>query len=156
MHYHLVFVGKTIFPEAQKGIQRYIGRLRHYAQVTEHVVRGARIGPRSNPQRIKEDDSARILRLVKTGGSLILWDQRGTQMDSPGLARFLARYAARGKPHLWLAVGGPLGFSPELFQRADHVLSLSLMTFPHDLARLLVVEQLYRAHTILRGEPYHK
>jgi 23S rRNA (pseudouridine1915-N3)-methyltransferase len=86
----------------------------------------------------------------------MVWDQRGREMDSPAFAQFLETLQNRGTSHLWMVIGGPLGVSERLLEQAHQVVALSKMTFPHDLARLLVLEQLYRAYTILKGEPYHK
>jgi len=77
-------------------------------------------------------------------------------LDSVGFARLLQRIRDEGISRTWMVIGGPLGISPKLLEEANTTLSLSRMTFPHDLARLMVVEQLYRAFSILKGEPYHK
>lgn len=156
MQFHLVFVGKTSFPEASTGIRRYLDRLRHYGRFETHTVKAEKIDRKSNEQLIRNRECDRILKLVGDARPLVVWDERGRQLNSPGLARFIAKLETAGTAKLWMVVGGPLGLTSQLRQRADHALSLSLMTFPHDLARLLVVEQIYRAFTILRGEPYHK
>jgi len=78
------------------------------------------------------------------------------ELDSVGLAGFLERLRAEGVAKVWMVTGGPLGVSPKLLETANSVLALSRMTFPHDIARLVLAEQLYRAFTILRNEPYHK
>jgi 23S rRNA (pseudouridine1915-N3)-methyltransferase len=96
------------------------------------------------------------MKLVDGQGHLMVCAQSGREFDSPGLARFMERLNDSGISELWIAVGGPVGVSPGLLTSADMVLSLSKMTFPHDLARLMLVEQLYRAFTIIRREPYHK
>ena len=83
-------------------------------------------------------------------------EQNGKEIDSVALAEFLEDRRTGGTSRMWMVIGGPLGVSQTLLLRADFVLSLSRMTFPHDLARLMVMEQLYRAFTILKGEAYHK
>jgi len=156
MHLHLVFIGKTAFADLETGIKRYHERLRHYLPAHIHILKAERIPPRGAEAPPKEREAERVLKLVGKKGCLIIWDQNGTQLDSVALAGFLDDRRSSGVPELWMVLGGPLGVSQKLLQRADFVLSLSRMTFPHDLARLMVMEQLYRAFTILKGEAYHK
>ena len=153
---HLVFVGKTSFPEIDAGINRYRERLRHYSPTQIHIVKAEKIGKKAPEDKIKELEGERILKLVGESGHLLVWDQRGKQLDSIGFARFLQKIKHQGVSDLWMVVGGPLGAAPALLERANSVLSLSRLTFPHDLARLLVTEQLYRGFCILEGTPYHK
>lgn len=158
LHLHLIFVGKTSFAEVDSGVQRYIDRLRHYVSVDIHIVKAEKISP-GNPgseDTAKERESERILKLLGKQDHLIAWDQRGRQLDSVSFARLFERLGNEGVSDVWLVIGGPVGLSRKLIERANTVLSLSKMTFPHDLARFIVVEQLYRAFTILKGEPYHK
>jgi len=156
MRLHLVFVGKTSFPEIDAGINRYVERLRHYAPTRIHIVRAEKIGKKASEDNIREIEAERILKLVGASGHLLVWDQRGRQFDSIGFARFLEKIRNQGMPDLWMVVGGPLGAAPALLERANSVLSLSRLTFPHDLARLVIAEQLYRGFCILDGTPYHK
>lgn len=156
MHVHLVFVGKTNLPEIETGIQRYFQRLQHYFPATIEVVKPEKITRKISEESVREAEGERILKLVGNQGHLIVWDQRGRQMESTALAHFWEGLILSGHKTVWMVIGGPLGISSRLLQQAHTVLSLSKMTFPHDVARLLVVEQLYRAATILKGEPYHK
>ncbi|SMC22467.1 23S rRNA (pseudouridine1915-N3)-methyltransferase [Desulfacinum hydrothermale DSM 13146] len=155
MKIHLIFVGKTVFPEMEDGIQRYLDRLQHYAPVQVHVVKPEKMGKKMDADRVKEKEGQKILHLPRPQDTLIAWDERGRQMTSGEFADLLSRMQLSSWD-LWMAVGGPLGLSDEVRRKANHILSLSKMTLPHDLARLVIVEQLYRAFTILRGEPYHK
>ncbi|MGA7878080.1 MAG: 23S rRNA (pseudouridine(1915)-N(3))-methyltransferase RlmH [Desulfoferrobacter sp.] len=152
----MVFVGKTSFPEIDAGINRYVERLRHYAPTRIHIVRAEKIGKKASEDKIREIEGERILKLVGASGHLLVWDQRGRQLDSIGFARFLEKIRNQGMPDLWMVIGGPLGTAPALLERANSVLSLSRLTFPHDLARLVIAEQLYRGFCILDGTPYHK
>ena len=156
MRLGLVFIGKTSFPEMEQGVQRYLDRLRHYVTLDLHYVRAEKITRKSADGLIRERESERILSLTGGKDPLIVWDERGLQLDSVAFARFMERLQHQGSSKVWMVIGGPLGVSPQLRERAHSVLSLSRMTFPHDVARLLVAEQLYRAFTILKGEPYHK
>lgn len=156
MELHLVVVGKTAFPEIESGIKRYLDRLVHYAPTRMHVVRAEKIGKNVAEEKVRQIESERIQKLVNTGGRLVVWDRQGKQLSSTGFAEFLQRLRDDGTSTLWMVIGGPLGLSSSFLKQADTVLSLSEMTFPHDIARLLVVEQIYRGFTILEGTPYHK
>jgi 23S rRNA (pseudouridine1915-N3)-methyltransferase len=156
MHLHLVFIGKTAFPELETGLGRYLDRLRFYIPAQIHVVKTQKISPKAGEEAVKEKEAERVLKLLGKRDFLVIWDQRGKHLDSLGFARLLDQFRSNGISELWMLIGGHLGVSQRLLERADCVLSLSKMTFPHDLARLMVMEQLYRAFTILKGEPYHK
>ncbi|GLI33105.1 23S rRNA (pseudouridine(1915)-N(3))-methyltransferase RlmH [Desulforhabdus amnigena] len=156
MQLHLVFVGKTNFQEMDKGIQRYLDRLRHYARIEIHLVKAEKISSKIPETLVCEREGERILNLLNAQDYLVVWDIGGKQLDSNGFARFLEKLQNGGVASVWMVIGGPVGVSPEVLKRADCVLSLSRMTFPHDMARLMIAEQLYRAFTIIKGGPYHK
>ena len=156
MRLHLVFVGKTGLEELDVAIHRYVKRLQHYVPIEIHLVREEKIS-KSVPERlVQERESDRILDVVRDRGVLLVWDRLGRELNSEDLAAILQGLQNQGVGHVWVIVGGALGVSERLLKRANQVLALSRLTFPHDIARLLVVEQLYRAFTITRGEPYHK
>jgi 23S rRNA (pseudouridine1915-N3)-methyltransferase len=155
MKLHLVFVGKTAFSDIESAIDRYVERLRHYCPVEMHYIKAEKITS-SGDRLVRERESERILKLAGRQGRLIVWDQSGRELDSVELSKFMEKLISAAVSDLWMAVGGPLGVSCKLLKAAHDVLSLSRMTFPHDLARLMIVEQLYRALTILKGEPYNK
>ncbi|MDY0040659.1 MAG: 23S rRNA (pseudouridine(1915)-N(3))-methyltransferase RlmH [Desulforhabdus sp.] len=156
MRIELIFVGKTSLPEIDEGIKRYLERLRHYIPAHVHIVKPEKISKKTTEQKVRQLEGERILRVVEAGGHLLVWDQRGTNLDSIAFARLLERLKNQSTPRLWTVIGGPVGLSEAVIERADSVISLSKMTFPHDLARLVVLEQLYRAFTIIEGIPYHK
>jgi 23S rRNA (pseudouridine1915-N3)-methyltransferase len=156
MRIHLVFVGKTAFGDIESAIGRYLERLQHYCRVEVLYVRAERITGAVADRFVRERESERILKLAGRQGYLIVWDQGGCQLDSKGLSKLMEKLSASAVSDLWMAVGGPVGVSPQLLENARLVLSLSKMTLPHDLARLMLVEQLYRAFTIIKGEPYNK
>jgi 23S rRNA (pseudouridine1915-N3)-methyltransferase len=108
------------------------------------------------PQQVMEEEGKRLLARVPTGAEVVALDRKGSQWSSERLAQYLEELAIRSSPGAAFLIGGALGLSGEVLDRASHRLSLSALTFPHELARLVVAEQLYRAGTILRGEPYHK
>jgi len=156
MRLNLVFVGKTGFPEVETGISRYIERLRHYIPTEVHVVKAEKMAAKSIPATLQEREAERILKLVEKQDRLVVWDRKGRELDSPGLASLCERMMNEGVPGVWMVIGGPSGVSSRLIGQAHAILSLSRMTFPHDLARLMIAEQLYRAFTILKNEPYHR
>lgn len=156
MRLHLVFVGKTGLEELDVAIHRYVKRLQHYVPIEIHLIREEKIS-KSVPERlVQERESDRILAVARDRGVLLVWDRLGRELNSEDLAAILQGLQNQGVGHVWVIVGGALGVSERLLTRANQVLALSRLTFPHDIARLLVVEQLYRAFTITRGEPYHK
>jgi 23S rRNA (pseudouridine1915-N3)-methyltransferase len=118
----------------------YAERLSHYA--TLHVI----------PCR----DEREALSNVKAGDFVVLLDSGGSEQSSEELAKFISGHRMRGTKRLVFFIGGPEGIKKEVRARADHSLSLSRMTFPHELAQAILLEQLYRAHSIIKGEPYHK
>jgi 23S rRNA (pseudouridine1915-N3)-methyltransferase len=154
--FHCVFVGKTRFPDLDVAIQRYLDRLAHYVPIQVHTVKAEKITPKVREDEVRNRETQRVLKLAGKGSCLVVWDEKGRQFSSVELAHFLDRLVQQANADVWMIMGGALGVSPQLREEAHAVLSLSRMTFPHDMARLLVVEQLYRAFSILRGDPYHK
>jgi 23S rRNA (pseudouridine1915-N3)-methyltransferase len=156
MRIHLVFVGKTAFGDVESAIDRYLERLRHYCPVEIHYIKAEKITAAVGDRLVRKRESERILKLAGRRGHLIVLDQTGRELDSRGLSKLMQKLIASAVSDLWMAVGGPVGLSCELLQSAHDALSLSKMTLPHDLARLVLVEQLYRALTIIKGEPYNR
>jgi 23S rRNA (pseudouridine1915-N3)-methyltransferase len=156
MRIHLIFVGKTAFRDIESAIDRYLERLRHYCQIEIHHIKAEKITSAAGSQLIQARESERIVKLAGRQGQLIVWDRGGREIDSIGLSKLIEKLLGSAVSDLWMAVGGPVGVSSQLLKTANDVLSLSRMTFPHDLARLMVVEQLYRAMTIINGEPYSR
>ena len=104
----------------------------------------------------KREEAAMLEKSLGEGAILILLDERGKALDSPAFANLLGRYRDQGKRELTIAIGGADGLDPALYERADAVVNLGSMTWPHQLVRILIAEQLYRAVTILSGHPYHR
>lgn len=152
---HCVLVGKTQFPGLDVAIQHYLGRVAHYVPMEVQTVKAEKITPKVRDDEVRNREAQRILKLAGKGACLVVWDERGHQLSSVEFAHLLDRLM-QSSADIWMVTGGPLGVDPMLREAAHSVLSLSRMTFPHDLARLLIAEQLYRAFSILRGEPYHK
>ncbi|KEQ05382.1 23S rRNA (pseudouridine(1915)-N(3))-methyltransferase RlmH [Pseudorhizobium pelagicum] len=110
----------------------------------------------SNAETRKRDEAAALEKALPDGALLVLLDERGKSLDSEAFADTLGRFRDSGKRDLMVAVGGADGLDPALYARADMVLNLGSMTWPHQLVRILIAEQLYRAVTILSGHPYHR
>lgn len=151
----LMAVGKTTQPIIRQGIDQYLGRLRHYLPVDIEIIADVKRTAALTFEKQKEMEGEAMLRRIEPGDRLILLDENGKEMTSREFAQFMEKQMASGVKRLVFAVGGPYGFSPAVYQRADSKLSLSRMTFNHEMVRLFFAEQLYRAQTILRGEPYH-
>lgn len=110
----------------------------------------------SNAETRKREEAAMLQKTLGEGSVLILLDERGKALDSEAFANLLGTYRDQGKRDLMIAIGGADGLDPALYDRADLILCLGKMTWPHQLVRILVAEQLYRAVTILAGHPYHR
>ena len=149
----LLVVGKTTSAELIRLIDEYVGRLRHYVPFDLAVLPELRNTRNLSETQQKEQEGEAILRAAE-GQFLILLDEHGKEYRSIDFAAQLQRWMNSGR-NITFVVGGPYGFSQAVYARADAQISLSKMTFSHQMIRLLFTEQLYRAFTILRGEPYH-
>jgi 23S rRNA (pseudouridine1915-N3)-methyltransferase len=110
----------------------------------------------SNPETRKREEAAALDKALPDGAVLVILDERGKALDSQAFADVIGRYRDNGKRDLMLAIGGADGLDPELRSRADLTVNLGTMTWPHQLVRILIAEQLYRTVTILSGHPYHR
>jgi 23S rRNA (pseudouridine1915-N3)-methyltransferase len=156
MKIYLVFVGKTRELYLREGIENFLGRLRRYVQVEVKTVRSERLTRESQATRVVAAESQKVAAAVPRDAHLVVLDRQGKQMSSEGLAYWWQRLEQAGCRKLCFAVGGVLGFSNELRSQAQTLLALSKMTYTHEMSRLILLEQLYRACTIMRGEKYHK
>ena len=155
----LLTVGKIKESYLEAGIREYVKRLSRYCklEILEVADEKTPDGASENLERqIREKEGKRLLNLIKPDAYVITLEIQGKQLSSPELARKLARLGVEGVSHIMLVIGGSLGLSDEVIKRADFHLSFSAMTFPHQLARVMLCEQVYRALQILRGAPYHK
>ncbi|MBQ1874947.1 MAG: 23S rRNA (pseudouridine(1915)-N(3))-methyltransferase RlmH [Paludibacteraceae bacterium] len=154
MKIHLLLVGKTTNRELDTLISDYQDRLRHYVNLEMVVIPELRNTKSLSESQQKQREGELILQTVPAQADMVLLDEHGAEFRSLELAQWLQKKLASGRD-LWLVVGGPYGFSEAVYERANGKLSISRLTFSHQMIRLLVVEQLYRAMTILRGENYH-
>lgn len=151
----LIAVGRTTKPIVRQGVDEYLGRLRHYLQVEEKIIPDVKHSASLTATRQKELEGAAILEAVNPTDCVVLLDENGREMTSREFAAYIERHMVSGIKRLAFVVGGPYGFSPDVYARANAKLSLSRMTFNHEMVRMFFVEQLYRAQTILHNEPYH-
>jgi 23S rRNA (pseudouridine1915-N3)-methyltransferase len=149
---HLVFVGKTTEKYLLEGMDDFINRLSRYASVTVDVVKASTI---RDIKKAMEEEEKNILARLLPGDYLVILDEKGSEMTSRLLAGRVQKWMAEGRNRIVFIIGGAFGIAPSLKTKADFKLSLSLLTFTHQMIRLLLVEQLYRAMTILRNEKYH-
>ena len=131
----------------------YRNRLKHYANV--EIVELNKRQKANTPAVIKNKDAESLLKQIQSGDYVVLLDEKGKQLTSEKFASFLQHRMNHSSKGLVFIIGGPYGFDQMLYDRADNLLSLSKMTFTHDMVRVILFEQLYRAFTILRGEKYH-
>ncbi len=149
----IISVGKMRDKRWKKLAREYEKRLEHYrpTDVVEVRESGA-----SNPAARRSEEGGAILQAIPGGAIVVALDEKGDETTSEDFAKWIDRRMVTGTRHLAFAVGGPEGLSDSVRDRADRTLALSRMTFPHEMARVVLAEQLYRAMTIIRGEPYHR
>lgn len=151
----LILIDKTHDAYLETGCSLYAKRLGNYVN-TELLTIPVNKATRQRSQEEQKSEEARlILRELKNEDELVLLDEQGSSYSSRQFANFLQQKQNASLKRLVFVVGGPFGFDPSLYQRANHTLSLSKMTFSHQMVRLFFLEQLYRAYTILKGEKYH-
>lgn len=155
MKIQLLFTGKTRFSFIREGIEVYRQRLIHYTDFQIRELPELKNSGSWPEHKVKGEEGKNILKAIDPGDFVILLDERGRHLDSLAFAGLLEKQQYGSVRTVLYVVGGPYGFAGEVYQRADLKLSLSRMTFSHQLVRLIFLEQLYRAFTIIRGEAYH-
>lgn len=155
----LLTVGKLKEPYWKDALSEYQKRLSRFADLSLVEVADEKTPDGAGPaleERIKETEGERLLARIPSGAYVITLEIQGKALSSPELAQTLQSLALRGHSHFCFVIGGSLGLSQAVCQRADLALSFSRLTFPHQLMRIILLEQLYRAFKINAGEPYHK
>lgn len=150
----LLFVGKTTDAHIDILCQEYLRRLTHYLPVKVQIIPELRNTKALTPEQQKQAEGELILRAVPQSAELILLDEHGREYRSMEFAQVMQKKMSSGRD-IFFVIGGPYGFSQSVHDRANGKISLSQMTFSHQMVRLFLIEQIYRAMTILRGEPYH-
>jgi len=151
----LLVIGKTDTPYLTEGINEYVKRLNHYVNFEIEVIPDIKKNKKISIELQKSQEGELILLKNIPGKELHLFDEKGKTFTSRTLAGFLEKKMASGLKELVLVIGGPYGFSSKVYEQAKSKISLSSLTFSHQMVRLMCVEQVYRAFTILKGEPYH-
>ena len=155
MNIDLLVVGKTDSAEIQSLVATYLKRLNFYTRVTLVTLPDLKNTRNISAESQKRQEGELLMRQFADGDYVVLLDEKGAEMRSVEFSMWLQKRMNSGLRRLCFVIGGPYGFSPKVYERADGRLSLSAMTFSHQMVRLIFVEQLYRAMTILNGGPYH-
>ncbi len=151
----LIFVGKTVKPFLIAAENEYDKRLKRYVKVEEVIIPELKNASKLSENEIKTKEGVLILEKIISSDEVVLLDDKGTQFTSIQMSEWINKLQVSGKKNIVFIVGGAYGFSEEVYQRAQQKLSLSQLTFSHQMVRMIFKEQLYRCYTILKGEPYH-
>ena len=155
MNIELIVVGKTDMKEVEALVTMYTKRLNHYVRFAITTIADVRNTKKLSEAEQKRLEGEAILKLITDSDHLMLLDEHGAEYRSIEFADMLQRRMLSGTKRLVFLIGGPYGFSDAVYQRANSKISLSKMTFSHQIVRAIFTEQLYRAFTILKNEPYH-
>lgn len=151
----LIVVGRTVERYLQTGIDEYSSRLGHYGRFDLAVIPDLKNAKNLSEAQIRKTEGEQILNQLTTSDHVVLLDERGAMRSSPQMAEWMQSIMNRGIKRLVFVIGGAYGFADEVYARANEKMSLSPMTFSHQMVRMIFAEQLYRAHTILNNQPYH-
>jgi 23S rRNA (pseudouridine1915-N3)-methyltransferase len=155
MKAELWVIGNTSFPYLKEGTTIYEKRLKHYLPFEYSVIPDVKNAKNRTKEQLKTKEGELILKKLDKGDWLILLDEGGKEFSSVKFAKYMESMLQLSHKRLIFVIGGAYGFSSEVYQRSNAKISLSKMTFSHQMVRLFVLEQLYRAMTILRNQPYH-
>lgn len=149
-------VGKTVEEYLKTGTSLYEGRISHYAPFSVETIPDLKNAKSMKEDEIKKAEGKAVLERIQPSELLMLLDEKGKEFSSQEFALYIQKIGiSAGNRQITFLIGGPYGFSDEVYARANGKISLSRMTFSHQMVRLIFLEQLYRAFTILKGEPYH-
>jgi len=151
----LITIGKTDNKQLTSLIDGYIKRLGYYIKFSLDIIPDIKNSKNLSEVQQKQKEGELILKKISTTDTLILLDENGKQFDSVDFSSYLQKHMNSGIKQLVFVIGGPYGFSEDVYKKSNGKLSLSKMTFSHQMIRLFFIEQLYRGFTILRNEPYH-
>ncbi len=151
----LIAIGKTDDKKLIELTEVYIKRLKHYVGFSFEIIPDIKKAKNLSEAQQKQLEGEEILKRTQTSDALVLLDEKGKTYTSVKFSQYLQKHMNSGLKNLIFVIGGPYGFSEEIYARANGKVSLSSMTFSHQMVRLFVVEQIYRGFTILKNEPYH-
>ncbi|MFZ4860806.1 23S rRNA (pseudouridine(1915)-N(3))-methyltransferase RlmH [Sphingobacterium sp. Mn56C] len=155
MKISLICIGKTDDKYIQEGIDKYLKRLKHYVTFTITVIPDIKNVKNMSEAQQKEKEGEMFLKQIGNQDFLVLLDEHGKEFRSVEFSNYLEQKMLASVQHMVFLIGGPYGFSEAVMARANFKISLSKLTFSHQMVRLFFVEQVYRAFSIMRGEPYH-
>jgi len=155
MKINIVVIGKTDDKYIQEGLKKYGERLRHYVSFEYHELPDVKKSRNLSNDRQKRMEGEALINSIRPGDYVVLLDERGKMFSSREFSGYIEKRMVSGTRRMLFFIGGPYGFSDEVYEKANDKISLSKMTFPHQLVRLVFFEQLYRAMTIMKNEPYH-
>lgn len=155
MKVKLLGIGKTDADHIIQGVKEYEKRLKHYIPYESLFIPDLKNSKNLSESQQKDKEGELIKGQIKETDMVVLLDENGTQLSSVEFAKFIEKQMVSGSKTMVFVIGGPYGFSNEVYQLAKTKISLSKMTFSHQMVRLIFTEQLYRAMTIIKGEPYH-
>jgi len=156
MKFRLIWVGSNADIEVRAGIERYRERIKHFYPIEVVEIAPEKGRQAKSDVAILHADSARLIAAIPQRGTTVVVDERGESLDSLRFSRWLERQTIDSPHGVNFVLGGDVGLDDAVRARADKVLSLSAMTLPHQIARLVLIEQIYRACTLMRNIPYHK
>ena len=151
----LLAIGKTDDAYILEGIEKYLKRLKHYIKFELIILPDIKNNKNLSEDEQKLKEAELFFKKIQNTDQLVLLDERGTEFTSLQYADYINKRMISSVQNLVFLIGGPYGFDQSIYQRANHKISLSKMTFSHQMIRLFFIEQVYRAFTILKGEPYH-
>lgn len=151
----MLTIGKTTISYINQGIYEYCKRLKRFLPFSIHELPDPRKSGKISESEQKEVEGDLILKNISDSDFVILLDERGKEFTSRGFADYMERLMGNGRKRALFIIGGPYGFSNRVYERADALISLSQMTFNHEMVRLFFTEQIYRAISIIHGLPYH-
>ena len=149
-------VGETKLSYLKEGEADYLKRIAHYVQLRSEWLKAPKLGKKETPDQIKKKEAEILASRLTHKAFLIALDVSGEPVSSEQFSEHLSDWMTTGVRELVFVIGGPYGLDSSILQKADWILSLSRMTFTHDMTRLILLEQIYRGLTILKGEKYHK
>jgi len=155
MKIELAVIGKTSIGYLKQGIDEYIKRLKHYVPFEIKYIDDIKNTKNISEDQQKRTEGAKILSLLDKSDFVVLLDEHGKEYTSMQYSSYIQKRMLSGAKKVVFVIGGPYGFSQEVYDRANDKISFSKMTFNHEMIRLIFIEQLYRAYTIINHEPYH-
>ena len=148
-------IGKSKFKFIEQGVEEYLKRISRFSSLRLIEIPKGKINRSASPQQVKSYESELLQKRLQASDYLVLLDEKGRALNSKEFAEFIESHQLRSTPRLIFIIGGAYGFDEQMYRRADFKLSLSAMTFSHQLIKVIFLEQFYRAMTILHRHPYH-